>query len=58
MFAAIAIDDATAANVGFPIVESWRKAKRPVELHAYQGGGHGFAQGGPQATHRRYLGTR
>jgi len=55
MFAAIAIDDATVPNVGFPIVESWRKAKRPVELHAYQGGGHGFAQGGPQATHRLYL---
>lgn len=55
MFAAIAIDDATVPNVGFPIVEAWRKAKRPVELHAYQSGGHGFAQGGPRATHRLYL---
>jgi acetyl esterase/lipase len=55
MFAAIAIDDATVPNVGFPIVEAWRKAKRPVELHAYQTGGHGFAQGGPHATHRLYL---
>lgn len=55
MFAAIAIDDATVPNVGFPIVESWRKAKRPVELHAYQSGGHGFAQGGPHATHRLYI---
>lgn len=55
MFAAIAIDDATVPNVGFPIVEAWRKAGRPVELHAYQSGGHGFVQGGPQATHRLYL---
>lgn len=56
MFAAIAIDDATVPNVGFPVVEAWRRAKRPVELHAYQAGGHGFAQGGPNATHRLYLG--
>jgi dienelactone hydrolase len=52
MFAAIAIDDITVPNVGFPVVEAWRQAKRPVELHAYQSGGHGFAQGGPNATHR------
>jgi acetyl esterase/lipase len=55
MFAAISMDDATVPNIGFPVVESWRKAKRPVELHAYQTGGHGFAQGGPDATHRLYL---
>jgi acetyl esterase/lipase len=55
MFAAIAIDDTTVPNAGFPVVESWRKARRPVELHAYQSGGHGFAQGGPRATHRLML---
>ena len=55
MFAAIAMDDTTVTNEGFPIVESWRQAKRPVELHAYQTGGHGFAQGGPNATHRLFL---
>lgn len=55
MFAAIAMDDTTVPNAGFPIVEAWRKAKRPVELHAYQVGGHGFAQGGPNATHRLFL---
>jgi acetyl esterase/lipase len=54
MFAAIAMDDTTVPNTGFPIVEAWRKAKRPVELHAYQAGGHGFAQGGPDATHRLF----
>jgi acetyl esterase/lipase len=56
MFAAIAIDDTTVPNVGFPVVEAWRKAKRPVELHAYQSGGHGFAQGNPNATYRLMLG--
>lgn len=55
MFAAISIDDTTAPNAGFPVVEAWRKAKRPVELHAYQTGGHGFATGGPTATHRLML---
>lgn len=55
MFAAIAIDDTTVPNAGFPVVEAWRKAKRPVELHAYQAGSHGFATGGPDATHRLYL---
>lgn len=55
MFAAIAIDDTTVPNAGFPVVESWRKAGRPVELHAYQTGGHGFATGGPNATHRAML---
>lgn len=55
MFAAIAMDDRTVPSTGFPVVEAWRRAKRPVELHAYQAGGHGFAQGGPQATHRLML---
>jgi acetyl esterase/lipase len=55
MFAAIAIDDTTVPNAGFPVVEAWRKAKRPVELHAYQTGGHGFATGGPIATHSLML---
>lgn len=42
MFAAIAFDDPLFPTMGFPIVEAWRKAKRPVELHAYGRGGHGF----------------
>lgn len=55
MFAAIAMDDTTVPSAGFPVVEAWRRARRPVELHAYQAGGHGFAQGGPRATHRLFL---
>lgn len=45
MFAAIAFDDPLFPTMGFPIVEAWQKAKRPVELHAYGKGGHGFNLG-------------
>lgn len=55
MFAAIAMDDTTVASVGFPVVEAWRRAMRPVELHAYQTGGHGFAGSGPRSTSRLYM---
>jgi acetyl esterase/lipase len=55
MFAAIAMDDTTVPSTGFPVVEAWRRAKRPVELHAYQTGGHGFASGGPLSTSRCYV---
>jgi acetyl esterase/lipase len=50
MFAAIAFDDPIFPTIGFPIVEAWRKAERPVELHAYGRGGHGFGLGAPQTT--------
>jgi acetyl esterase/lipase len=55
MFAAIAMDDTTVPSTGFPVVEAWRRANRPVELHAYQTGGHGFAGGGALSTSRLYL---
>lgn len=45
LFDAIAMDDPLFPTNGFPIVASWRAAKRPVELHAYQKGGHGFGLG-------------
>lgn len=45
MFATIAFDDPLFRTMGFPIAEAWRKAKRPVELHAYGRGGHGFGLG-------------
>ena len=50
MFAAIAMDDDLFAAQGFGIVESWRKAKRPVELHAYERSNHGFGLGVPGTT--------
>lgn len=50
MFATIAFDDPLFPTMGFPIVEAWRKAGRPVELHAYGRGGHGFGLGIPGTT--------
>ncbi|MEO0448937.1 MAG: alpha/beta hydrolase [Pseudomonadota bacterium] len=42
MFAALAADDALFAGQGFGLVDAWRTAGIPVELHYYQSGGHGF----------------
>ncbi len=50
LFAALAMDDALFGKENFDIVNSWRKAKRPVELHVYQSGGHGFGAGKPGTT--------
>lgn len=50
MFAAIAFDDPLFPTMGFPIVDAWHRAKRPVELHAYGKGGHGFGLGIPGTT--------
>lgn len=50
MFNAIAMDDGLFKGQGFGIVEAWRQAKRPVELHAYERGDHGFGAGRPGTT--------
>lgn len=42
MFAAIAADDPLFAGKGMGLIESWMTAKRPVEFHLYEQGGHGF----------------
>lgn len=42
LFIALAADDPFFANAGFGLIESWKKAKRPVEFHLYEQGGHGF----------------
>jgi acetyl esterase/lipase len=42
MFVALAADDPLFANSGFGLIESWKTAKRPVEFHYYEQGGHGF----------------
>lgn len=42
MFVALAVDDPLFGNSGFGLIESWRAAKRPVEFHLYEQGGHGF----------------
>jgi len=50
LFVALALDDMLFARQGFGIVESWREAGRPVELHAYEKGNHGFGTGYPGST--------
>jgi acetyl esterase/lipase len=50
MFAALALDDPLFGREGFGIVENWRKARSPVEFHAYEKGSHGFGAGKPGTT--------
>ena len=42
LFIALASDDPFFANGGFGLIESWKAAKRPVEFHLFEQGGHGF----------------
>jgi len=42
MFVALAADDPLFAGKGMGLIESWTSAKRPVEFHLYEQGGHGF----------------
>ena len=42
LFIALAVDDPLFANAGFGLIESWKAAKKPVEFHYYEQGGHGF----------------
>lgn len=42
LFIALAADDPFFGNAGFGLIESWRAAKKPVEFHLYEQGGHGF----------------
>jgi acetyl esterase/lipase len=42
LFVALAADDPFFANAGYGLIDSWRAAKRPVEFHLYEQGGHGF----------------
>ncbi len=42
LFVALASDDPLFGRQGFALVENWRAAGKPVELHYYQSGSHGF----------------
>ena len=42
MFVALAADDPLFGGRGMGLIESWAAAKRPVEFHLYEQGGHGF----------------
>lgn len=56
LFNAIALNDGLFANKGFPIAQAWLVAKRPVEIHGYQTGDHGFGLGAPGTTNTGMLG--
>jgi acetyl esterase/lipase len=45
LFAALALDDTIFGKQGFGIIQSWQAEGAPVELHAYERGGHGFGVG-------------
>ncbi|CAI3800711.1 alpha/beta hydrolase [Rheinheimera sp. MM224] len=42
LFVALAADDPFFANGDFGLIKSWQLAKKPVEFHFYEQGGHGF----------------
>lgn len=42
LFVALAADDPFFSNAGYGLIDSWRAAKRPVEFHLFEQGGHGF----------------
>jgi len=42
MFVALAADDPIFGGKGMGLIQSWMAAKRPVEFHLYEQGGHGF----------------
>lgn len=50
MFAALALDDPLFGRQSFGLVDAWRKAGAPIELHAYERGDHGFGTGKPGTT--------
>ncbi|HWA87088.1 MAG TPA: alpha/beta hydrolase fold domain-containing protein [Opitutus sp.] len=50
LFVALAIDDPLMFHDDFGLIKSWHDAKRPVEFHLYQNGGHGFGMGYPGRT--------
>lgn len=42
LFVALAADDPLFGSSEYGLVDGWRAAKRPVEFHLYEQGGHGF----------------
>ncbi len=43
MFLAVALDDQLMVRgPGLGLIEAWRAARRPIEVHLYERGGHGF----------------
>ena len=50
LFVALAADDPFFASSQFGLIESWQAARKPVEFHFYEQGGHGFGMYPKQTT--------
>ncbi len=50
LFIALAADDPLMANGGYGLIDSWKAAKRPVEFHLFEQGGHGFGMYNKETT--------
>jgi acetyl esterase/lipase len=50
MFSVLAGDDPLFARKGLGLIEAWQVARKPVEFHLYQKGGHGFGMGATGTT--------
>lgn len=57
LFVALAADDPFFANSGYGLIDSWRAAKRPVEFHLYEQGGHGFGMYQKETTSTGWYGA-
>lgn len=55
MFVAMAADDPLFGHAGFGLVEDWSAARRPLEFHDLQRGGHGFGLGRSGTTTEGWL---
>lgn len=57
MFVALAADDPLFGDAGYGLIQSWRDAKRPVEFHLYEQGGHGFGMYPKETTSTGWFGA-
>lgn len=57
LFVALAADDPLLGNTGYGLIDSWRTAKRPVEFHLYEQGGHGFGMYQKKTTSTGWFGA-
>lgn len=57
LFVALAADDPLFGNGDFHLINGWRAAKRPVEFHLYEQGGHGFGMYPKETTSTGWFGA-
>jgi acetyl esterase/lipase len=50
-------DDPFFANSGYGLIDSWRNARRPVEFHLFEQGGHGFGMYPKTTTSTGWFGS-